>query len=284
MKIVHLTWATEGRQPAFPAEEARRRVLRALASVAGGAIVLFAVVDDHVHLVLSLPPSPLHRLQASITKVLNHRSAVRFSPPFLRPVVTRTHLESLVGYCLNQTRHHGLAEDPAMATGSCFADLIGARRIPGLALPLPAVLPRFQMATAFAAVDLPVDLQAADAGALRHLGAARLAEVVAETLCVGPGFSGNAARVAEARRVAARLAIDVGFRPRDIAEPLEVTPIAVARLANRPVEEADLRSVRKRVALLAAVSGRRLSPELVRERPPLAYRVGESVGESVGLA
>jgi len=272
MKIVHLTWATEGRQPAFPTEEARRRVVRALAEVAGRDMALFAVVDDHVHIVVALPPSRLGRVQASITKVLNSRAAVRFSSPFLRPVTTRSHLESLVGYCLTQARHHGLAEGGALAAGSCFADLIGARRVPGMALQLATVLPRFQLRSACEAVGLAEDPPLAGVAELRRLGAAQLAEVVAEALCIGPGFSGNTAGVAEARRVAARLALDAGFRARDIAEPLGVTPTAASRLAARPVDEADLRAVRKRVAVVHAVSARGALPAVAPGLPPLRPR------------
>ncbi|GDX82590.1 hypothetical protein LBMAG42_44010 [Deltaproteobacteria bacterium] len=281
MKTYHITWATQGRQPAFPAEEARRAVLRALASVGGRDIVLFAIVDDHVHLVVIASPARLRRLQGALSKVLNNRSAAPFSPPFVKEVVTRSHMNALVGYCLNQFAHHGLADDPATATGSCFADLIGARRLPGLSLPISTALPRFRLRDAYEAVRLGDELGLADDAELRRLGAARLAELVAETLGVGPGFAGNKAGVAEARRVAARLALDAGFRPRDIAEPLGITAIASARLAARPVEEADLRAVRKRVTLIAAAAGRVRAPEVVRdvvrEPTPPPYLVTEQV-------
>lgn len=271
MKIYHLTWATQGRQPAFPAEEARRAVLRVLASVVGRDIVLFAIVDDHVHIVLILNPARLRRVQAALSKVLNNRSAAPFSSPYMRPVETRTHMNSLVAYCLNQFPHHGLADDPATATGSCFPDLIGARRLPGMNLQIATALPRFRQRDAYEAVGLAAEVVPAEDAELRHLGAARLAELVAETLGVGPGFVGNGASIATARRVAARLALDVGFRPRDIAEPLAITAIAAARLAIRPVEEADLRAVRKRVALLNAVAARTFTPGVVREPSRLRY-------------
>lgn len=282
MKIYHITWATQGRQAAFPAEEVRRAVLRALASVGGRDIVLFALVDDHVHLVVITSPARLRRLQGALSKVLNNRSAAPFSPPFVKEVGTRSHMNALVGYCLNQFAHHGLADDPAIATGSCFPDLVGARRLPGLSLPISAALPRFRLRDAYEAVGLGDELVIADDAELRRLGAARLAELVAETLGVGPGFVGNKAGVAEARRVASRLALDAGFRPRDIAEPLGITAIAAARLATRPVEDADLRAVRKRVTLIAAAAARGRAPEaardLVREPAPPPYVVLERAG------
>lgn len=67
MEIYHITWATQGRQPAFPAEEVRRAVLRTLASVGGRDIVLFAIVDDHIHLVVITNPARLRRLQGALS-------------------------------------------------------------------------------------------------------------------------------------------------------------------------------------------------------------------------
>ncbi|MSQ01336.1 MAG: hypothetical protein EXR71_05490 [Myxococcales bacterium] len=275
MKTYHITWATQGRQPAFPAEDARRSLLRALAHVGGRDIVLFAIVDDHVHIVLIVSPARLRRLQGALSKVVRNRAAVAVSPPYVRPVATRAHMVSLVGYCLSQFAHHGLAADPALATGSCFHDLVGARRLPGLSLQIATALPRFRLRDAYEAVGLAHEVAPAEDAELRRLGSARLAELVAETLGVGPGFVGNTACVATARRVASRLALDVGFRPRDIAEPLGITAVAAARLAGRPVENADLRAVRTRVALVAAAAARTSAPIVVREPSAAPYVVVE---------
>ncbi len=274
MKTYHLTWATQGRQPAFSAEEVRRAVLRAIASVAGRDIALFAIVDDHVHIVVIVTPERLARVQGALSRVLNNRSAAPFSAPFVRPVTTRSHMASLVAYCLKQFEHHGLADDPSIATGSCFPDLIGARRIPGLTLRISTALPRFQLREAHAAVGLSTAIVPADDTTVRGLGPRRLAQCVAHVFAVDPAFVGNTVAVVAARRVAVRLALQVGMRPRDIADALHITPIAAARLATRPVEEADLRAVRKRVALQDAAAA--------RPRPPLFVREPGRLGDAPG--
>ncbi len=283
MKTYHLTWATKGRQPAFPTEEVRRSVLHAIAAVAGECIVLFAVVDDHVHIVLLVDSARLARLQASLTRVLANRAAVELAAPYVRDVATRSHMNTLVGYCLGQFQHHGLADDPATATGSCFPDLVGARRIPGLSLPLTAALPRFRLREAYDAVGLITKLVAADDDKVRRLGPARLAEAVAHTFGVSPDFEGDTPVLVRARRTLARLAFDVGLRPTEVALALGITAISAARLRNRPIDDADVRAVRLRIGLDAAAALRPAvrtdapAPTVVREPPPPPYLLRRSV-------
>lgn len=272
MKIYHLTWSTIGRKTSFPEEATRRAVLQDLGRVAGAHIVLFALVDDHNHIVLRLDPSQLRYVQCAITNVLNRRSTARFLPPKVVPVETRQHTNRLVGYCLEQYEHHGLADDAAIATGSCFPDLAGARRVPGLNLRILGALPRFQLREAYAVVDIANELVPAADPVVRGLGPSRLAEAVANTFGIGPGFSGNATVVARARRVAVRLAVDVGMRASDLAEVLQVTATAAARLATRPVDPADLRAVRLRVALDLAAASRPPRPILVGEAAESRYQ------------
>lgn len=233
--------------------------------------MLFALVDDHAHIVVMVEPQRLRRVQGALSKVLNHRSAVPFAAPYVLPVTTRTHMVSLVGYCLTQFGHHGLPDDPATATGSCFPDLIGARRIPGLTLRIATALPRFRLREAYEAVGLAAAVMPADDAAARGLGPARLVDLLAQTFAVDPGFASNATAVVKARRVGARLAIDVGMRPRDISGPLGVTAIAAARLAARPVDLADLRAVRMRVALDIAAANPSRAPLVVREPAATPY-------------
>ncbi len=180
-------------------------------------------------------------------------------------------MASLVRYCLTQSAHHGLPDDPAIATGSCFPDLIGARRLPGLTLRVTTALPRFRLRDAYEAVGLASPLSPAGDAELRALGGTRLAELVSATLCTGPGFAGNHADVVRGRRVAAHLAQAVGLRPRDLALPLGITETAAARLSSRSVEKADLGAVRVRVALEGAVATRGRVALTVRGSPLAHY-------------
>jgi REP element-mobilizing transposase RayT len=52
MRSFHLTFAAVNRHVLFPTERSRRDAVRALGRVAGAWITLFALVDDHVHVVV----------------------------------------------------------------------------------------------------------------------------------------------------------------------------------------------------------------------------------------
>lgn len=257
MQTYHLTWATVSRQPIFSTEAARRAALHALAAVAGAFIVLFAIVDDHLHLVIHVDPKKFGVVQRSLTKVLRRRAGAPLGRIDIRRVETRSHLNNLVGYCLKQPRHHGLRWDPATTTGSCFPDLVGARRIDGLTLPLSTVLPRFELRDAFAAVSLPgTRILPASDDALRALGPVRLAELTGDALACSTPFASNTPIDRRARRVFAALATAAGFTPRDIAHALTITHTAACRLAKLTVEPADEHVVRVRVSLETAAAAR----------------------------
>ncbi len=247
-------------------------MLHALAGAAGRNMVLFALVDDHVHLVVIVDPVNRFRVQGALTKVLNHRSATPFGVPNVKPVESREHMKRLVGYLLTQNEHHGIPGDPATLTGSCFADLAGARRIPGMALRIGAALPRFRTREAYAVVGLADELTPATDEQVRGLGPHRLADFVAQTFAVGPALLGNTPTTARARRVCVRLGVDVGMRAADMALPLGITATAAARLAKRAVDDADLCAVRLRITLEFAAAGRPRRPNIVREADRPVYQ------------
>ena len=85
-------------------------------------------------------------------------------------------------------------------------------------------LPRYRLRNLYAAVGLPlVALVPASDDDVRSLGAARLCQLVAESLTIGPELVGNAAEVAHARRITARLAGDCGLRARDVSHALGIS-------------------------------------------------------------
>ena len=288
MQTYHLTWATVGRQPILPTETARRQFLHALAAVAGAFILLFALVDDHIHLVIHVDPTKFGLLQRSLSKILRARASAPLARIDIRPVETRGHLKNLVSYCLNQPQHHGLPWDPATTTGSCFPDLVGARRIPGLSLPLATTLPRFQLREAFDAVGIPVkSLAAVDNETIRGVGAVRLAALTADALAVDATMREKDDRAAYARRVFAALAAVVGFSTQEVASALAITPTATSRLSKRPVESKDLETVRLRVALALAAAARPIpeptpqdTASYVRESAVAPYELAHARGVS----
>ena len=151
----HITWATESRHPMFPDEAARLAAVHKLVELARAELVLFCIVDEHVHLVILCDLSTARRRARAVTRALRRLAAVRVDPARIRPVNDRRHMENVLGYVLTQPDHHGLPIHSALWTGGCLPDLVGARFIPGLDLRITAALPRFRKSEALHKVGLP---------------------------------------------------------------------------------------------------------------------------------
>ncbi len=250
----HLTFADEGRNPLVFSEQARRLIVRTVTRVAGRCLSLFGVVDDHLHVVVLCLRRRAGRLAQALTLALvPFNPRLRASTP--RPVEGRQHMESLVPYILKQVwRHQVVGAHPALWSGSCFQDLIGARVLDGLALQIGAALPRFELRTVYRAVGLNID-QLAPLGceAIRALGAARLVAGASAALCVGPRQGGNTAGVARARRCVAQLAVRVGISLPEVAWALGISPCTARRLSVGPAETAAQRATLRRLSLERSV-------------------------------
>lgn len=249
----HLTVASDGRQVLFPSEERRRAAVRVLARAAGREAALFCVVDDHVHLVVLCERERLGWLGRALRLGLRPVAAAPLAPVRVRPVETRGHLETLVPYVLSQTVHHGLAEHPALWTGSCFQDLARARWLPEVEARarLGEALPRLTGEALLAAVGLPGrPLVPADDAALRRGGAGRLVDAVTAALALPPALDGKGGPAVLMRRAVAQLGVGCGLTSGDLAFTLGVTPRAVRRLLAPAAPAALLRAVRLRHALV----------------------------------
>ena len=254
----HLTLATTTRLPGFPDEQRLRAAVRAQARVAGPRLRLFAVVDDHAHAVARASAAEAGRLGRALRLSLGALSPEPIAPARVTPVEDRNHLESLVRYCLVQPSKHGIAVHPATWTGSCFPDLVGARRLAGFELAITTALPRFRTRSAYAHVGLP-ELRigpAADA-VLRGVGPQKLAALAAEAFGAGPELGARDLLSVRVREVVVKLGHEIGLRTGDVAEVLSLTPrgvqLALARDVG-PGHRADARAVRTRVALDLAVA------------------------------
>ncbi len=256
LKTTHLTFVTHGRQPIAPDEAGRRALVRVIIERAGRSLVCFCVVDEHVHVVFLSAPERTGILARALLFGIRGAASVPVHPAHVQPVVRRTHAEWLVTYVLTQTDHHGLREHAALWSGSCFADLVGARCVDGwVTSTIAAALPRWRMRSAYSAVGLPtVELEPMDLASVRGAGAARVVAAVASALAVGPELSGNAAGTALARRAAAKLAAEAGIQAGEVAEVLGLTVDSATRAAGRPVEERVLRAARIRLSLEDAVA------------------------------
>jgi|AMFO01.1.fsa_nt_gi hypothetical protein len=68
MQLVHITFASRTRHSLFPSTALQRHALHALARVVGPRLVLFYIVDDHVHVVLFVEPGTGARVAGHITR------------------------------------------------------------------------------------------------------------------------------------------------------------------------------------------------------------------------
>ena len=136
-----------------------------------------------------------------------------------------------------------------MWSGSCFADLVGARLVPGLKIRIRQVLPRFGLRTAFEAVGLvAARLVPLPDEEIRRVGASVLAEAAAAALCVVHPLRGKTARTTLARAACCQLARDAGIASTEVAHGLDITRQGVSQLAGRTIDRRILRAVRMRLA------------------------------------
>lgn len=251
----HLTFVTQGRRPVAPGEPMRRVIVRAILRVAGEHVVLFCVVDDHIHVVLLCARDVAGRLAQALFLAFRGIVGAPLRPAWISPVTSRKHMDELVGYVLTQTEHHGLPCETALWSGSCFADLVGARVVDGWTDNLAEAHPRFQVEEAYRLVGLPARrLAAVSRDRVRLGGAWTLADAAAFALATGPGLVGNSVPVAIARRVTVHLGTKAGIARGDLAEALGVTRAAIARLAGLPEVEKAFLATRFCIALRDAVT------------------------------
>ncbi len=255
MEIWHLTFSTDGRFPLFQDEASCRAAIRKLVAIAGAEIVLYSIVDDHVHLVIVCMPGRKGKICSALLRSLRLIAATKVLPAYQRPVETRSHMMWLVRYLLQQVVHHGVDAHPATWSGSCFQDLIGARWLEGFGLRARKVLPRLAMKSINEMVGLPPRriMPAGDAD-VRLAGVAGLVEAAGSALAVGPELRGRTAPVVMAKKAVAHTALNVGLSTREVARALKLTPRAVGFLRHASVGAELLAAVRVRISLLQVVS------------------------------
>jgi hypothetical protein len=219
-------------------------------------MVLFCVVDDHVHVVLFCAVDQEARLRVGILFALRSLASAHIEPAYPRPVKTRSHLNWLLRYVLTQPVHHGLQVSPALWSGSCFQDLSGARVLAGLKLRITEAIPRLQWSKVLSIVGLPGDrgLSPATNMEVREAGAARVVVAVASALGVGPSLAGKRSLVVHARRAAIALCDQAGITRTEVCWALGLPPRSARRLAKDPVDPVVLRAARLRLTLERVVA------------------------------
>jgi len=228
----------------FPSEARRRAAVRKLAEVAGDDIALFCIVDEHVHAVPYAEQETMRRRARAITRSLRTLAVVPVQPARIRPVDGRNHMESVLDYVLGQPEKHELPVHPALWSGGCLPDLVGARVVPGLRLRVQDCLPRFRPWMALRAVKLPSGtLEPMPIDRLALLGPAALADAACSALCTAPGASGKEQGAVMARRAACVLAREGGLSLGAMAAALGVSAHTARRLAREPLPPQARRAV-----------------------------------------
>lgn len=250
MRLFHLTLAVCGRLVLSRGEAERRRLVREIVRLGGDRLLLFCLVDEHLHAVLGgLRIGYLGRDLRRL--LLRLQPGIELARPHIQLVDSRAYLRRLVDYVLRQPAKHGLSDHPALWTGSCFQDLAGARLLPGFDPGLLArELPRFRLREVFATVGLaPLALEPASDEELRRAGAARLVELAAGVHAVGPELIGRSREVVAARALAARVGVAAGLPATEVAHHLGLGAHAVRKLARRDIDPRASTDLRRRLTL-----------------------------------
>lgn len=247
-------------------------MVRALASTALESLILFAVADEHIRAVLRAAKVGLvaRDLRQTLRRL---RPDLEFKPAHLEPVVSDAHMWRLVRYELGQTKRHDLGSHPAIATGSCFPDLVGARLLPGYE-PTRVVteLPAFRLGRAYTMVGLEaVPLVEPRDDVLHWIGVGRLAELSASVFSLPADLRGRSAAFTRARALAARLAAQVDLRLSDLADVLGVTRQSVWELARTRVDERAESALRRRWALEDRVHNEQFARSFEPSSDPAVY-------------
>ena len=260
VQLWHLTFSSVSRLTLFHSARQRLDAASCIARVLRACVLLFAVVDDHVHVLIECLAAELGVHRSALSRALARTVGVPLAPSHVQPVRSRVHLLRNVRYFLTQPVHHGLGLDPALDPGCCFQDLVGARCLPGFdPWTLSRALPRLTRAELLGILDLPgTSLEPATREDLRRAGVSAIVRASAGAVGVVE-LVGRSARTVEARRGAVRVCDEAGFSRRDVGEELRMSGAAIRRLAHEPVAPALIRAIRMRVTLASTRARRAAS-------------------------
>ncbi len=249
MQTWHLRLTADGRRPLFPDEAAIRRAVQTLARVAGPDLLLFSIVDDRVDIGLCCVADRTPVLARSLLLALRPLADATPSPTRPQRIEGRSHLLWLLRHCIQQAPRSSTGH-PALWSGSCFLDLVGARVIEGYAPPLPQLLPRLRQRSIFEHAGLPaLPLTPLSDDALRRVGHGALVDAATAALAAPPALQGRTPLVVTCRRAIAQLGTRAGLRTGQIADLLGVVPRAAHRLSRAPQARHIRDAILRRLAL-----------------------------------
>ena len=111
----HLVWSTDGRRPLITPsiEAAAHRELRAVADRCGILVHAIGGIEDHLHVVVSIPPKlsvadAVQRLKGSSSHALRAEfgDTFKWQSEYSVDSFSERHLPAVIAYVQNQRRHH----------------------------------------------------------------------------------------------------------------------------------------------------------------------------------
>ena len=251
MAVWHLGFSSTKRGALYPDEAQRRRAVHALVAVAGDHLALFNIVKEHKHALIRKQGS-IKKLGGDIKRALSAVSEEPLNDPWSERIEGTKHKEALLRYFLRQPSHHDADEHDALWTGSCFLDLAGARIIDGLRLQIWDLLPNVSRSIIYRHVGLP-SVEPVTLEEIRMLGAVRLVAAASAALAADPRLLGKGKLERRGRSLAVELARRAGIPASEMRWALALPKTSYYRALEEPVNELDMRAVRKRLALEEAV-------------------------------
>lgn len=259
VQLWHISFSSANRLPLFSTEALRREAVGGIAKWIGNRLVMFSIVDEHIHLVSIGSQEQTRRLRQSVHRRLNSLAEVQVSPSWVGPVKDRKHLLTLFRYHLRQVIKHEVKQThPGLWSGSCFQDLIGARFLEGLQLQLGLILPRQRIEVlACNSVGLKGwDIRPIEDRVLRLVGSARIMAAAAAAAAARPGLEGNSREEVIARQATARLGVTAEISKQELCWALGLTRQGLFTLLRREAPRALMWATRIRLALEIEVERR----------------------------
>lgn len=254
--VQELTFGTADRSPFARDEAERRACVRALGRCVAPedrpGVVGFCLRGDRLRVMVVDRAERVGYLRGALLRALRRVVRARLALPDVRPLGHRAHGMGVLRHYVAPQEPDGFGIAAPLATGSCLADLLGARRVPGMRLVAAQVLPRLHGRDLLAMVALD-GVALLDAGGICRVGASRAVSAAAFAIGVPTIVTGLGAGVVAARRVVVRVAVEAGIAGSEVARALGVTPRTLRRLAGGPVDERLDRAVRMRLAIEEAV-------------------------------
>lgn len=262
--VHELTFATANVAPLASTEADRRACIRALARCLDadgrpGAIG-FALRGDRLRLLVTDDAGRVGRLRGAIFRSIGHVVRPRLAPPDVRRLDHRAHIVGVLRHYVAPRDGEGFGVPPALASGSCLPDLVGARCVPGLRLVTAQVLPRLRQRELFDWLELGRPVTPATDQVVGAVGATRLVEAAGFAVAAATVAGANTPERVAARRAVVAIAGRAGIGTGEVARALGATPRSVRRLAGASPDPPIERAVRMRIALEEAVRRQLLGP------------------------